>query len=79
MEAVLNLNYDQVLDLVKQLPPRMQLRLGRALTRQATRAELEHFLNTFRTDEISAEDIRPAFIQVRKQRHARRQEKKGDS
>jgi len=68
MEAVLNLNYDQVLDLVKQLPPRMQLRLGRALTRQATRAELEHFLNTFRTDEISDEDILQEVKQVRKQR-----------
>ena len=45
MDAVLNLNYNQILSLVKQLPTRMQLRLGRILTKDATEAELEHFLD----------------------------------
>ena len=57
MDAVLNLNYSQILSLVKQLPTRTQLRLGRILTKDATKAELEHFLETFKTDELSEEDI----------------------
>ena len=57
MEAVLNLSYSQILGLVKQLPPHAQLRLGRVLTKEATHAELEHFLDIFKTDELSEEDI----------------------
>ena len=65
MDAVLNLNYSQILSLVKQLPTRTQLRLGRILTKDATKAELEHFLETFRTDELSEEDILAEVKQVR--------------
>jgi len=72
MDAVLNLNYNQILSLVKQLPTRMQLRLGRILTKDATEAELEHFLETFKTDELSEEDILAEVKQVRKERYARR-------
>lgn len=71
MDAVLNLNYNQILSLVKQLPTRMQLRLGRILTKDATEAELEHFLETFKTDELSEEDILAEVKQVRKERYAR--------
>ena len=72
MDAVLNLNYSQILSLVKQLPTRTQLRLGRILTKDATKAELEHFLETFKTDELSEEDILAEVKQVRKERYARR-------
>ena len=70
MDAVLNLNYSQILSLVKQLPTRTQLRLGRILTKDATKAELEHFLETFKTDELSEEDILAEVKQVRKERYA---------
>ena len=72
MDAVLNLNYSQILSLVKQLPVRTQLRLGRILTKDATLAELEHFLATFQTDELSEEDILSEVKQVKKERYARR-------
>ena len=78
MEAVLNLSYSQILGLVKQLPPRAQLRLGRVLTKEATQAELEHFLNVFKTDELSEEDVLAEVKQVRKERYARHQEKAGN-
>lgn len=77
MNAVLNLDYGQILSLVKQLPVRTQLRLGRILTKEATQAELNHFLETFRTDELSEEDILSEVKQVRKERHARRKEEAG--
>ena len=77
MDAVLNLNYSQILSLVKQLPIRTQLRLGRILTKDATRAELEHFLETFRTDELSEEDILAEVKQVRKERYAKRKKETG--
>ena len=72
MDAVLNLNYSQILSLVKQLPTRTQLRLGRILTKDATKTELEHFLETFKTDELSEEDILAEVKQVRKERYAQR-------
>ena len=77
MDAVLNLNYNQILSLVKQLPTRMQLRLGRILTKDDTEAELEHFLETFKTDELSEEDILAEVKQVRKERYARRKKEAG--
>ena len=77
MDAVLNLNYNQILSLVKQLPTRMQLRLGRILTKDATEAELEHFLERFKTDELSEEDILAEVKQVRKERYARRKKEAG--
>lgn len=78
MEAILNLSYNQILNLVEQLPPRSKLKLGRTLTQQATKAELEHFLKVFRTDEITEEDILSEVKQVRKQRHERRQKETGN-
>ena len=77
MEAVLNLNYNQILSLVKQLPVRAQLRLGRVLTKEATQAELEHFLSVFKTDELTEEDILSEVKQVRKEQYERRKEKTG--
>lgn len=78
MDAVLSLNYSQILNLVKQLPVRTQLRLGRVLTKEATRAELEHFLNVFKTEELSDEDILEEVKQVRKERYARHQKETGN-
>ena len=78
MNAVLNLSYNQIVSLVKQLPTRTQLRLGRVLTKEATQAEMEHFLNVFKTDNISEEDILTEVKQVRKERYARQQESTGN-
>ena len=69
MDAMLNLSYNQILNLVQQLPSRSKLKLGRTLTQQATRAELKHFLDTFRTDEITEDDILAAVKQVKKERY----------
>jgi len=78
MSATLTLSYNQILDLVQQLPARSQLRLGRTLTKEATRTELTHFLDTFRTDKISEEDILSEVKQVRKKRYASRKKEKSN-
>jgi hypothetical protein len=54
------------------MPIRSQLRIGKALTRQTIRAELNQFLETFRTDEISEEDILAEVKAVRRKRHAKK-------
>ena len=72
MNATINISYDQVLMLLQQLPVRSQLKIGRALTRQNIRAELEQFLKTFRTDEISEDDILSEVKAVRRERYAKK-------
>ena len=72
MNATIDISYDQVLMLLQQMPIRSQLRIGKALTRQTIRAELNQFLETFRTDEISEEDILAEVKAVRRKRYAKK-------
>lgn len=72
MNATIDISYDQMLLLLQQMPVRSQLRIGKALTRQNTRAELNRFLDTFRTDEISEEDIMNEVKAVRQERYAKK-------
>ena len=72
MNATINISYNQMLLLLQQMPIRSQLRLGKALTRQNIRAELNHFLKTFRTDAISEEEIMAEVKSVRKERYAKK-------
>lgn len=72
MEATLNLNYTQIFNLVMQMPVRSRLRLGKALTRNSTEQELRHFLDAFKTEEISENDILEEVKTVRQQRYAQK-------
>ena len=69
MNATIDVSYNQLLLLLQQMPVRAQLRLGKALTNQSIRAELDYFLDVFRTDEISEEDILAEVKAVRHERH----------
>ena len=71
MNATIDISYDQILLLLEQLPVRSQLRLGKALTRQSIRAELEYFLDVFRTEELSEDDILAEVKAVRRERYAK--------
>lgn len=66
------MNYTQIMNLVMQMPVRSRMRLGKALTRNSTEQELCHFLATFKTDDISEEDILDEVKAVRQQRHTRK-------
>ena len=72
MNATIDISYNQILLLLQQMPKRSQLRIGKALTRQNIRAELNQFLETFRTDDISEEDIMAEVKTVRRKRYAKK-------
>ena len=72
MNATIDISYNQMLLLLQQMPVRSQLRIGKALTRQNIRAELNSFLDTFRTDEISEADILAEVKAVRRERYAKK-------
>ncbi|MBO4431443.1 MAG: hypothetical protein J5790_08910 [Bacteroidaceae bacterium] len=72
MNATIDISYNQMLLLLQQMPVRSQLRIGKALTRQNIRKELNYFLDTFRTDEISEEDILAEVKAVRRERYAKK-------
>jgi len=72
MNANIDISYSQMLSLLQQMPIRSQLRIGRTLTQQNIRAELNHFLQTFQTDEIAEEDILAEVKSVRRKRYAKK-------
>lgn len=71
MNATIDISYNQLLLLLQQMPVRSQLRLGKALTRQSIRSELNYFLDVFRTNEISEDDILAEVKTVRQERYAK--------
>ena len=71
MNATIDISYNQLLQLLQQMPVRSQLRLGKALTSQSIRTELEYFLDVFRTNELSEEDIMAEVNAVRHERYAK--------
>ena len=71
MNATIDISYNQLLQLLQQMPVRSQLRLGKALTSQSIRTELEYFLDVFRTNELSEEDIMAEVKAVRHERYAK--------
>ena len=72
MNATIDISYNQVMLLLQQMPSRTQLRIGKALTRKNIQKELNHFLDTFCTDELSEEDIMSEVKNVRRERYAKK-------
>ena len=72
MNATIDISYNQMLALLQQMPVRSQLRIGKALRSKNIPMELEHFLDTFHTEELSEEDILSQVKAVRKERHAKK-------
>lgn len=73
MNATIDISYNQIMALIQQLPVRSQLQLGKALTSKNIRAELNHFMETFHTDDITEDDI---LSEVKAVRHARYAQKR---
>lgn len=70
MNATIDISYNQVLTLLQQLPVRSQLKIGKALTSPNIRTEMNRFLETFQTDELSEEEILAEVKAVRRERYA---------
>ena len=63
----LDLTFDQILSLVKQLPKQEKLKLSKELEKEVIEAKLSKLLKTLRTDEPSLETIDEEVETVRKQ------------
>ena len=61
----LSLSFEQVLSLVKQLPEADKLKLSEALSKELLDSKLTHLLQSFKTDEISLEEITQEVETVR--------------
>ncbi len=63
----LNLTFDQVLALVKQLPVQEKIKLSEVLESEGIASKLTQLLKTFRTKELSLETINAEVEIVRQQ------------
>ena len=72
MEAVVNLTYDQVFSLVRQLPQQQKIRLGEELEKESIGTQLSSLLSTFYTNELSLDTIDREVEIVRQQIYDRR-------
>ncbi len=61
----ISLNFEQILELVRQLPPDDKLRLSKELTKDTIDRKLTGLLESFKTDELELETINEEVEAVR--------------
>ena len=61
----LALNFDQILDLVKQLPESEKIQLSQELEKETLNQKLTQLLETFKTNDLSLETITKEVEEVR--------------
>lgn len=66
-----DLTYDQVLDIVRQLPRKEKIKLTKELEKEAIESKLSSLLKTFRTKELSLQTINKEVEIVRTLRYER--------
>ncbi len=69
----IRLNYNQVLDLARQLSDEDKLRLNRELAVEAKRIKLKELMGALKNDEISLEEINAEVEAVRQDLYEKRQ------
>ena len=67
----ISLNFEQILELVKQLPPADKLRLSKELEKETRDRKLTELLETFKTDELDLNTINEEVETVRVEIYAR--------
>ena len=68
----ISLSYNQVLDLVKQLPKRDKARLSKELAKDAVNTRLTRLLKSFKTEDLTEETIKMEVEEVRAEVYARK-------
>lgn len=53
----IDLTFDQILSLVKQLPKKQKIKLSKELEKEAIDSKLTRLLETFKTDELDLKTI----------------------
>ena len=74
MEAIMQINitYDQILSLAKQLPRQQKIKLTKELKKESIDTQLSSLLNAFHTDELSLDTIDKEVEIVRQQIYERK-------
>ncbi len=67
----ISLNFEQILELVKQLPPEEKLRLSKELEKETSDRKLTELLEAFQTDELDLDNINEEVETVRAEIYAR--------
>ncbi|MBN2009442.1 hypothetical protein JW960_08870 [candidate division KSB1 bacterium] len=75
----ISLNYDQILQVVRQLSPREKIRLTKELAKETIDYKLSDFLNSFETDELTDELIDNEVDVVREELYAKKKNKPGNN
>jgi len=68
----ISLSYNQIRELVRQLPKKDKVRLGQELAKEAKDQRLSRLLKSFRTDELTQEDIDKEVESVRAEIYAQK-------
>ncbi len=73
MKAALqiDLSFDQILSVVKQLPKQQQIKLTKALEQEAVETKLSRLLKTFKTKELDLDTITEEAEIVRAELYAK--------
>ena len=69
----ISLTYNQVLELVRQLPKKDKAKLSNELAKEATDKILSRLLNAFKTDKISEDEIKKEVEKARTEIYAKKQ------
>ncbi|MDJ0897409.1 MAG: hypothetical protein QNJ55_01265 [Xenococcus sp. MO_188.B8] len=67
----ISLNFEQILELVQQLPPAEKLRLSKELEKETRDRKLTQLLETFQTDELDLDTINKEAETFRAEIYAR--------
>ena len=72
MKAALqiDLTFEQILSMVKQLPRQQKIKLSKELEKEGIESKLSSLLKTFRTDELSLETLTEEVESVRQEIYA---------
>jgi len=70
----ISLNYNQVLELVRQLPKKDKARLSKELAKDAIDTRLTRLLNSFSSEDLSEEIINQEVEEVRAEIYAKKKE-----
>ncbi|WP_192822016.1 type II toxin-antitoxin system VapB15 family antitoxin [Rufibacter sp. LB8] len=64
------LSFNQILDLVRQLPKSQKIKLSKELEKEGIYTKLQKLLSTFKAEDLSIEDVNQEVESVRQELYA---------
>ena len=72
MEANIKLSFPQLLELVKKLPGEQKIKLSKELEKETIQSKLIELLTSFRTDDLTIDEITAEVEKVRQMKYDQR-------